>query len=293
MTPGQSLSFSAQVRATDGSPLPAGLVYRWQPNPEVTFSPVEGRANGSSGRFSATGTVKVWVQVLQPSGPVLSTIAESEPLEIDVVAPQITLQAFPSDPYPGQDVRITASERPAGGDAITYWWEYAGNALTPGATSDQRVYTFAPKDLTAVTVTAHAKAKDGGTDCAGFLVCAEAGVARLLAVRGMGGPCGRCRDHGVLPSPVGYQPHGNDDHERRRIRLRLGACVRFNDGHERADRRNHRGCRLRVRRHRVGRLPNDEPVTFDGGRDVPDYVPPTVAMIAMRLGMLGGHAPQS
>jgi len=162
--PGQTLSFQAQVSSPDGVAPPEGLIYRWQPNSEVTYVPFEGTKNSSMGRFADIGKVRVWVDVLQRSGPVLETVAESNQIEIDVAPPEIRLQVFPAEPYPGQIVRVTASEAPTAGDAISYWWEYAGNAMNTGAEANQRVYTFRPKDTTPVSVTAHGKAKDGGTD---------------------------------------------------------------------------------------------------------------------------------
>ena len=162
---GQTLSFRAQVSSPDGAAPPAGLVYRWQPNPEVTFAPFEDTKNATTGRFPKMGKVKVWVDVLQKSGTVLSTIAESNQLEIEVVKPEISLRSSPAEPKPGQEVRITASESPAVGDAfISFWWEYKGNVVNQGALADPRVYTYKPKDTAPVTVTIHGKAKDGGDD---------------------------------------------------------------------------------------------------------------------------------
>jgi tetratricopeptide (TPR) repeat protein len=162
---GQTLSFQAQVSSPDGAAPPAGLVYRWQPNPEVTFAPFEDTKNTTTGRFPKMGKLKVWVDVLQKSGTVLSTIAESNQLEIEVVKPEISLRSSPAEPKPGQEVRITATESPAVGDAfISYWWEYTGNVINPGALVDQRVYSYKPKDTAPVTVTVHGKAKDGGDD---------------------------------------------------------------------------------------------------------------------------------
>ena len=162
---GQTRSFQAKVSSPGGTAPPAGLVYRWQPNPEVTFTPFEGSKNATMGEFHKLGIVKVWVEVLQESQTVLSTVAESNQLEIEVVKPELNLVMTPAESYPGQEVRITASESPAVGDGfITYWWEYAGSVLNPGAEANPRVYSFRAKDMTPVTVTAHAKARDGGDD---------------------------------------------------------------------------------------------------------------------------------
>jgi tetratricopeptide (TPR) repeat protein len=161
---GQTLSFQAQVSSPGSTQPPAGLIYRWQPNPEVAFAPFEGPKSASTGKFSAIGKVKVWVEVMQKAGTASATLGESEQIEIEVLPPDISLRVFPAEPYPGQIVRVTASEDPTAGDAISYWWEYTGSAINPGPEANQRVYSFRPKDTTPVTVTAHGKAKDGGTD---------------------------------------------------------------------------------------------------------------------------------
>ncbi|MCX6543211.1 MAG: BatD family protein [Acidobacteria bacterium] len=161
---GASVTFSARL-VSSGVPITGSYIYRWQPTPEVAFQPGEGPATQTKAVFSRPGVTKVWVQILEKKGTVLTTLAESNQLEIEVVNPEITLRMVPAEPYPGQQVRITASETPAVGDAfITYWWEYAGSVLNPGAEANPRVYSFIPKDKTPVTVTAHAKAKDGGDD---------------------------------------------------------------------------------------------------------------------------------
>ncbi len=161
---GVPVTFSATLLSS-GVPVTGNYVYRWQPTPELTFQPPEGPARQTKTVFSRPGVTRVWVQILERKGTVLTTVAESNQLEIEVVQPEVSLRVFPADPYPGQEVRITASEAPAVSDAfITYWWEYAGSAINPGAEANPRVYTFRPKDTTAVTVTAHAKARDGGDD---------------------------------------------------------------------------------------------------------------------------------
>lgn len=162
---GQTRSFQATVSSPDGLKPPAGLVYRWEPSTDVAFAPAEGPKNASTGKFTTLGKTRVWVAVLQKTGPTLTTVAESEPVEIDVAAPEISLVADTSAPYPGQAVRVTASETPAiANAAIVYTWEYAGDALNPGAEKNPRVYSFRPSNTKPVTVTARAKLKDGGLD---------------------------------------------------------------------------------------------------------------------------------
>lgn len=163
--PGQTRSFQATITGPDGLKPPPGLVYRWEPSTEVAFTPAEGTKSASTGKFTGLGRVKVWVSVLQKTGPTLSTVAESNQIEIEVAPPEISLVADQASPYPGQVVRVTASESPSvPNTAIVYTWEHAGEALTPGAEKNPRVYSFRPTTTKPVTITARAKLKDGGLD---------------------------------------------------------------------------------------------------------------------------------
>ena len=162
---GQTLSFTAQVSSPDGAPPPANLVYRWQPNPEAKFSPVEGPSRQAAAVFTRPGHIKVWVDVLQPSGGALSTIAESNQLDIEVVAPTLTLRATPVQPYPGQEVRVLMTVAPAAAvDLLTFRWEHAGAAISPGPAPGLREFTYTPKDASPVTATVYARSRDGGDD---------------------------------------------------------------------------------------------------------------------------------
>ncbi|OFW22205.1 MAG: hypothetical protein A3G21_21840 [Acidobacteria bacterium RIFCSPLOWO2_12_FULL_66_21] len=165
---GQSFGFQAELSAA-GKPVPGAFVYRWQPHPEVAYAPFEDAGTQTTAVFTRLGRTRVWVEVLRKEGPVLATVAESDQIEIDVVGPQLSLTANPSPPYPGQEVRINVTMSPAIPDKyVTFWWEIQGNALNAGPVvvgdDYSRAYTYKPKDTTPVTVTAHAKAKDGGDD---------------------------------------------------------------------------------------------------------------------------------
>lgn len=162
---GQPMSFTAQVSSSDGAPPPGNLVYRWQPNPEARFTPLEGPSRQASAVFTRPGRIKVWVDVLQPSGGALSTVAESNQLDVEVVAPTLTLLASPMTPYPGQEVRVTLSVTPASAmDLLSLRWEQAGAAISPGPLPGLREFTYTPKDVSPVTATVFAKSRDGGDD---------------------------------------------------------------------------------------------------------------------------------
>jgi tetratricopeptide (TPR) repeat protein len=150
---------------SDGRPASGDFIYRWQPHPEVSFLPFEGSSTDTDAVFTKLEKTKVWVQVLEQKGKILSTVAESDQIEIDVIQPKLKLVAEPTDPYVGKEVKVTVTEEPRMDDkTIDFWWEIAGNALNPGPLKDNRQYTFRPKDTRPITVTVHAKAKDGGAD---------------------------------------------------------------------------------------------------------------------------------
>jgi hypothetical protein len=164
---GRTLSFAAKV-ISGGAPAAGNFVYRWQAEPKVAFAPTEGPSASSKGTFGLPGKTKVWVVVLEKQGAVLSTVAESAQMEIDVVNPQLKLIANKSEPLVGEKVVITAHEEPKLDDnAVSFRWEISGDALNPGPEPhipNNRSYSFAPKDNKPVTLTVHLKGKDRGDD---------------------------------------------------------------------------------------------------------------------------------
>jgi len=162
---GQPLPVRAAVSSTSSTGPLGALVYRWQPNPEATFSPVEGASPQASVVFTRPGRVKVWVDVLRRSGEALSTVAASNQIDVEVVAPAITLSATPAQPYPGEEVRVTANITPAASaDYLDLRWEHTGAAISPGPLPGMREFTFAPKNTSPIVATVHARARDGGDD---------------------------------------------------------------------------------------------------------------------------------
>jgi len=165
---GLPYGFQAQISAA-GKPLAGPFVFRWEPHPEVTYTPHEGAVLRTTAVFTRLGHTRVWVDVLRQEGPVLAAVADSEQMEIDVVSPELSLTANPTAPYAGQDVRINVAMSPAIPDKyVTFWWEIQGNAINAGPVvvgdAYSRAYTYKPKDTAPVTVTVHGKAKDSGDD---------------------------------------------------------------------------------------------------------------------------------
>ncbi len=170
---GGKATFLAEVFSGD-KPASGSFAYIWERNPDALFgdakNPKYETTGGSQSRNSASfgkpGTTPVWVVVLRQVGGSKMTVGESAQIMIEVVKPKITLKAAPQDPLVGQEVKITLTEEPKlDAQTVSYWWEIAGNAQNAGpATSDQKTYTYKPKDDKPVTVTVHAKARDGGEE---------------------------------------------------------------------------------------------------------------------------------
>ena len=159
---------TAALKATllsGGKPASGSYVYRWQDFTEVGFRDQDSASGANVATFTRTGSTGIWVQVLERKGNTLATIAESDPLEIEVIQPTLTLSASSKTPYVGQGVTLKVDVKPAMDDkTIAFWWEIAGNALNAGPQEKGRAYAFIPKDTRAITVTVHARAKDGGED---------------------------------------------------------------------------------------------------------------------------------
>ncbi|HWR58110.1 MAG TPA: hypothetical protein VN328_04405, partial [Thermodesulfovibrionales bacterium] len=161
---GTKARFSAAL-TSGGQKVSGNYIYRWQPGTEVTFEPSEGAAPQTSGTFRKTGKTRVWVEVLLKKGDVLSTLARSENLELDIISPKLSLSAAPEAPLVGQEVKVTVQEDPKMDEkTVDFWWEIAGDAANPGPLRGNRIYSYRPKDTKPVTVTVHAKGRDKGDD---------------------------------------------------------------------------------------------------------------------------------
>ncbi len=161
---GRPIGLKASLMS-NGKPLSGNYIYRWQPHPEVTFNTLDSGSPDTQATFTRTGKVKVWVQILERKKGAVSTIVESDPIEIQVKGPDLSLTAEPLNPYVGQEVKITLAEEPLiSDDIITFWWESKGHVMNAGQLREERMYSFKAKDVKPVVITAHAKARDGGED---------------------------------------------------------------------------------------------------------------------------------
>ena len=160
----------ARFKATvliDGKPAEGAYIYRWQPNTELVFSATE---SATASQTTATFTrlderQKLWVEVLERKEGRLATVGESDRLEIRVIQPRLSLGAEPKEPLVGQETLVTLKDEPRLDDKVAgFRWAHKGDALNPGPTQDERVFTFKPKNLKPVTVTARGYLRDGNVD---------------------------------------------------------------------------------------------------------------------------------
>ena len=113
---GTPVTFSAQLLSS-GAPVTGNYIYRWQPTPEVEFNPIEGAKNTTTATFSRPGVTKVWVQVLEKKGTVLTTLAESDQIDVEAVNPELSIKFTPEKVFRragGQGSRRSDARRTKG-----------------------------------------------------------------------------------------------------------------------------------------------------------------------------------
>ncbi len=172
---GGKATFLAEVFSGD-KPAAGSFSYIWERNPDAVFGDPRnpsyetrgGAQSRNSAVFSRPGMVPVWVSVLKDVDGRKATMGESVQIIMEVVRPRLTLTAEPRDPMVGQEVRVTVQEDPKmSDDLLSYWWEVAGETANAGPVPNvpnSRAYSFKPRSDKAVTVTVHAKARDGGDE---------------------------------------------------------------------------------------------------------------------------------
>ena len=153
---GSSGSFAAKV-VSGGKPVSGNYVYRWQPHPEVKFTPPEGNQATAAAIFLRPGKVTLWVSVLENRQGQLVTLAESKPLELMVTPPVFEVAFDKAAPYIGEETRAKVILRqPIPPDRIAFKWEATPNAKLVGEAQDAREIVFLPSNDAPLTVTVRA-----------------------------------------------------------------------------------------------------------------------------------------
>ncbi len=160
---GTPVTFSARLLSS-GVPLTGNFIYLWQPTPEVAFDPIESAKNTTIGTFSRPGVTKVWVEVLEKKGTVLTPLAKSDQIEVEAVNPELAIKFDPAKVFIGKEVKARVEVTPAELKDIDFRWEISANGRQTMESPDKRQITFIPQNAAPVTVTARARVKFNGDD---------------------------------------------------------------------------------------------------------------------------------
>jgi hypothetical protein len=185
---GTSITFSARLLSS-GAPITGNYIYRWQPTPEVAFQPIEGSGNQTKAVFGRPGVTKVWVQILEKKGTVLSTLAESDQIDIEAVNPELAIKFDPARVFIGKEVKARVEVKPADLKGIDFRWEISGNGRQTMESLDKREVTLIPQNADPVTVTVRARVPFTGDDLGEKAATIMAGKYDVkVAVLGPQGP---------------------------------------------------------------------------------------------------------
>lgn len=163
ITIGSTAKFEAKVMR-EGRPATGDFVYRWEPSTEVRFTPAEGPNQQSVAAFNKPGRAKVWVVVLERKGAIRSTIAESDRLELDIIAPKLQIALAPDKALIGTPVKAKLNTEPPNLKGVDVRWELPANAQLISESRDSREITFSAKDTNPIEVVARARVLFSGED---------------------------------------------------------------------------------------------------------------------------------
>jgi len=167
---GARAGFTAEL-TSGGQPVSGPFVFRWQPHPEVEFDRLDSNTPDVNAVFARPGTHLVWVQVLQQRGDVLSSVAESPQIQVEVLAPGVTIEFDPPTPWAGQEVTARARMPPEvdpDGQWITFrWLPIAGDAQQLWESPDGREIRFYARQEGRITVEVMARTPFHGDSLGG------------------------------------------------------------------------------------------------------------------------------
>jgi tetratricopeptide (TPR) repeat protein len=158
---GTKVGFVARL-VIDGQPAQGDFIYRWQPHPEVSFNKLDAQSPDVSALFVKPGAVGVWVEVLEKRGETLVTVAESDQIQIEVVAPELSLTFEPQDPLVGQEVKAKVVAKPDVTEMDLRWMPLPLNAHQGVLSENGRELSMYLKDDKPVQVTVMARVPVSG-----------------------------------------------------------------------------------------------------------------------------------
>ncbi|MBN2553114.1 MAG: hypothetical protein JXB06_10105, partial [Spirochaetales bacterium] len=146
----------------NGKPAQGAFIYRWQPHPEAGFDKLDAAEPDVQAVFSEPGRIKVWVQVLEKREGREITVAESEQLDIDVVAPKLSLNFEPAEPMVGQNLKARLKVEPEIKEIDLRWMPLPSNAQQGAQSADGRELALYMKDDKPVPITVMARVPGSG-----------------------------------------------------------------------------------------------------------------------------------
>ncbi|HRH42839.1 MAG TPA: tetratricopeptide repeat protein, partial [Pyrinomonadaceae bacterium] len=160
---GVPVAFTAQL-LSDGSPLTGNYIYRFQPSPEVKFDTNESAKQQTNAIFAKPGREKVWVQILERKDQVLETVAESDQIEIEIVAPELKITFDQDKALVGKAVKAKVEVVPPDLKNIDFRWEIPANARQTLQSPDAKEVTFIPQNANPITIKVNARVPVSGED---------------------------------------------------------------------------------------------------------------------------------
>ncbi len=148
----------------DGKPASVPVTYRWEPMTEVEFPKNETAEGANNVKFVKPGRTKIWVTALADENGKLSTVAESNQLEIEVVKPALKVTFDPQSDVIGSPIKATVTTDVPELKEIDYRWELSTNGKLRNESPDTSVITFAPQDAKPITVKVTARVPVSGDD---------------------------------------------------------------------------------------------------------------------------------
>ncbi|MBN1675357.1 MAG: hypothetical protein JXR37_30230 [Kiritimatiellae bacterium] len=159
---GSTASLNAKVQIGGKATQEGGLEFSWQPHPEVEWTGRAG-ASAATARFLRPQKVRVWVDVLRREGAVAKTVASSEPVEVEVVPPKLTLECSPASPLVGEEVKLKLGVKPELPE-LDCRWDLPANVKRVTESKDSREIVLYTLNTQPATVRAMARLQHYGDD---------------------------------------------------------------------------------------------------------------------------------
>ncbi|QQS31757.1 MAG: tetratricopeptide repeat protein [Acidobacteriota bacterium] len=166
VTFGGNRNFKATVMS-GGKPARGNFYLLWQPHPELLFAPFEyngGNASSTRVTFNKMGTSKVWAVAHTREGETLTTVGESDQIEIEVGKPELKLTLTPQKGIVGSEIKAKVTTNVPDLKEIDFRWDVGAPGKLMGQSQDSSEITFIPQATKPITITVNARAPGVGDD---------------------------------------------------------------------------------------------------------------------------------